>query len=96
MTNIQAKSFGAIFGGSDIIGKSETGSGKTLAFLLPLLMSLKIKKENKIKENKIKENKIKENKVKEILKSAAAATRGTDPFPARPQLVVLAPTRTRA
>ncbi|KAL8425395.1 hypothetical protein Efla_003623 [Eimeria flavescens] len=37
MTAIQLKTFGPVYSGRDVIGRSETGSGKTLAFVLPLL-----------------------------------------------------------
>uniref|UniRef100_A0A8C9GS06 RNA helicase n=1 Tax=Piliocolobus tephrosceles TaxID=591936 RepID=A0A8C9GS06_9PRIM len=40
MTKIQAKSFGLIYEGNDMIARSETGSGKTLAFALPLVEKL--------------------------------------------------------
>jgi len=40
MTEIQDKTWDAIFAGKDVIGRSKTGTGKTLAFLLPSLQRL--------------------------------------------------------
>jgi ATP-dependent RNA helicase DDX31/DBP7 len=41
---IQQLSFKHISSGCDILMKSETGSGKTLAFLLPIVLSLGLRK----------------------------------------------------
>jgi len=37
MTEIQSKTWDAVYQGQDVVGRSRTGSGKTLAFLLPPL-----------------------------------------------------------